>query len=427
VGTGYVGLVTGACLADFGNRVICVDVDAKRIEMLRAGKIPFFEPLLDDLVVRNQKADRLDFTTELAPAAKAADVIFIAVGTPDRGDGHADLSALFKVVEDIAPNIDGYKVIVTKSTVPVGTGRKVQRKLAALLGPDAQFDVASNPEFLREGSAIEDFMRPDRVVVGAESERARELMREIYRPLYLTETPLVMTNLETAELTKYASNAFLATKISYINEMATLCELYGADVRVLAKAMGLDRRIGGKFLHAGVGYGGSCFPKDTEALVRIGETVGYDVQIVKSAIQVNHDRTRLAVEKLEKLMGSLSGKTICLLGLAFKPNTDDVREAPALKIAARLRAAGAQVRGFDPIARERVRAVDAQIQLCADVWEALAGADAVVLCTEWNEFRTLDLARLKETLRAPVILDCRNVYDRAKMQELGFRYDCFGR
>ena len=427
VGTGYVGLVTGACLADFGNRVICVDVDAKRIEMLRAGKIPFFEPLLDDLVLRNQKADRLDFTTELAPAVRQADVVFIAVGTPDRGDGHADLSALFKVVEDIAPNVNGYKLVVTKSTVPVGTGRKVQRKLAALLGSEARFDVASNPEFLREGSAIEDFMRPDRVVVGAESERAREMMQEVYRPLYLTETPLVMTNLETAELTKYASNAFLATKISYINEMANLCELYGADVKVLAKAMGLDRRIGGKFLHAGVGYGGSCFPKDTEALVRIGEAVGYDVQIVKSAIQVNHERSRVAVQKLEKLVGSLSGKTVCLLGLSFKPNTDDVREAPALKIAARLRAAGAKVRGFDPIAMERVRAMDPEIVLCTDEWDALSGADAVVLCTEWNAFRTLDLGRLKETLRQPVILDCRNVYDRAKMEELGFRYDCFGR
>jgi UDPglucose 6-dehydrogenase len=427
VGTGYVGLVTGACLADFGNRVICVDVDAKRIEMLRAGKIPFFEPLLDDLVIRNQKVDRLDFTTELAPAVRQADVVFIAVGTPDRGDGHADLSALFKVVEDIAPNVNGYKLVVTKSTVPVGTGRKVQRKLAALLGSEARFDVASNPEFLREGSAIEDFMRPDRVVVGAESERAQKIMQEVYRPLYLTETPLVMTNLETAELTKYASNAFLATKISYINEMANLCELYGADVRVLAKAMGLDRRIGGKFLHAGVGYGGSCFPKDTEALVRIGEAVGYDVQIVKSAIQVNLERSRVAVQKLEKLVGSLSGKTICLLGLSFKPNTDDVREAPALKIAARLRVAGATVRGFDPIAMDRVRAMDPDIVLCADEWEALSGADAVVLCTEWNEFRTLDLGRLKETLRQPVILDCRNVYDRAQMEELGFRYDCFGR
>lgn len=427
VGTGYVGLVSGTCLADFGNRVICVDVDAERIKLLSDGKIPFFEPGLDDLVIRNRKADRLDFTTELGPAVRESDVLFIAVGTPDRGDGHADLSALFKVVEDVAPNVDGYKVVVHKSTVPVGTGRKVQRMLESLLPAGATVDVTSNPEFLREGSAIEDFMRPDRVVVGAETERAREVMREIYRPLYLSETPLVMTNLETAELTKYAANAFLATKISYINEMANLCELYGADVKVLAKAMGLDRRIGGKFLHAGVGYGGSCFPKDTEALIRIGEAVGYPVQIVKSAVQVNQARAALAVHKLEALMGDVQGKTIALLGLAFKPNTDDVREAPALKIAEQLRAKGASVRGFDPIAMERVALADPEIQLCKDEYETIAGADAVILCTEWNEFRTLNLGQLKEELRQPVLLDCRNVYDRDKMEELGFRYDCFGR
>lgn len=427
VGTGYVGLVTGACLADFGNRVICVDVDEKRMETLKRGEIPFFEPLLDDLVLRNYRADRLSFTTDLVSAVRESDVIFIAVGTPDRGDGHADLSALFRVVEDIAPHLEGYRVIVTKSTVPVGTGRKLQEKAAELTGNGTAVDVASNPEFLREGSAIEDFMRPNRVVIGAETERSREAMREIYRPLYLNETPIVVTNLETAELIKYASNAFLATKISYVNEMANLCELYGADVKVLAKAMGLDRRIGAKFLHPGVGYGGSCFPKDTEALVKIGEKVGYDVQIVKAAIHVNQERPVMAVAKLEKLLGNLDGRTVCLLGLAFKPNTDDIREAPAMKIAKQLRAKGAQVRGFDPIAMERVRAQEPEITLCSSAYEAIEGSDGVILCTEWNEFRTLNLVRMKEILKEPVVVDCRNMYDRAKLQELGFRYDCFGR
>jgi UDPglucose 6-dehydrogenase len=287
--------------------------------------------------------------------------------------------------------------------------------------------VAANPEFLREGSAIEDFMRPNRVVIGAETERARQVMHDLYRPLYLTETPIVMTNLETAELIKYAANAFLATKISFVNEMANLCERYGADVRVLAKAMGLDRRIGDKFLHAGVGYGGSCFPKDTEALVKMGEQVGCEVRIVKAAIRVNQERPLEAVGKLEKLLGNLEGRSICLLGLAFKPNTDDVREAPALKIARALRDRGASVRGFDPVAMERVRQVEPEIALGTNAYEAIAGADAVVLCTEWNEFRTLDLERVKRILKEPVLVDCRNVYERERMQALGFRYDCFGR
>jgi len=427
VGTGYVGLVSGACLADFGNQVACVDVDAARIRGLENGHVPFFEPLLEDLVRRNHQADRLTFTTDLAAAVGEAEVVFIAVGTPDRGDGHADLSALFKVVDDVAPHFDSYKVIVTKSTVPVGTGRKLQERLRDRLRPGVVVDVASNPEFLREGSAIEDFMRPNRVVIGCETDRARESMREIYRPLYLTETPIVMTNLETAELIKYASNAFLATKISFVNEMANLCERYGADVKVLAKAMGLDQRIGGKFLHAGVGYGGSCFPKDTEALVRIGEQVGYDLRIVKAAIRVNQERPAQAVCKLEKLLGNLDGRTICLLGLAFKPNTDDVREAPAVKIAKALRDKGARVRGFDPVAMDRVRALEPEIELHHGVYDAIAGADAVVICTEWNEFRTLDLDRVKESLRQPIVLDCRNIYERERMEARGFRYDCFGR
>ena len=427
VGTGYVGLVSGACLADFGNRVVCVDVDTARIKALESGDIPFFEPLLEDLVCRNLQAERLAFTTNLRDAVHGADVIFIAVGTPDRGDGHADLSALFRVVEDVTPHLEGYQVIVTKSTVPVGTGRQVRERLRSLVRSGVEVDVASNPEFLREGSAIEDFMRPNRVVIGAETERAGTVMREIYRPLFLNETPIVMTNLETAELIKYASNAFLATKISFVNEMANLCERYGADVRVLAKAMGLDKRIGDKFLHAGVGYGGSCFPKDTEALVRIGEQVGYDLRIVRAAIEVNQERATQAVSKLEHLLGNVEGRTICLLGLAFKPNTDDIREAPAVRIARLLQEKGARVRGFDPVAMERTRVLEPEIELYPGVYEAVAGADAVVLCTEWNEFRTLDLERVKQSLRQPVLLDCRNIYERERMAALGFRYDCFGR
>ena len=427
VGTGYVGLVTGACLADFGNNVTCVDVDASRIEQLEKGKVPFFEPLLEDLVLRNYEAGRLKFTTELASTVRESEAIFIAVGTPDRGDGHADLSALFNVVQDIVPIVQDYAVIVTKSTVPVGTGRKVQEIVKETVTNGSTIDVASNPEFLREGSAIEDFMRPNRVVIGAETERSREMMQQIYQPLYLTETPIVTTNLETAELIKYASNAFLATKISYVNEMANLCERYGADVRVLAKAMGLDQRIGGKFLHPGVGYGGSCFPKDTEALVKIAEKVGYDLRIVQSAIQVNGERPSMAVCKLEKLLGSVEGRQICLLGLAFKPNTDDVRESPALKIAEQLREKGAQIRGFDPVAMERVRMLEPEVALAENAYDAVEGADAVVLCTEWNEFRTLNMERVKALLKQPVVVDCRNIYDRKKMEDLGFKYDCFGR
>jgi len=331
------------------------------------------------------------------------------------------------VVEDIAPHIDGYKLLVTKSTVPVGTGRKVLERGHEVAGPGSVVDSASNPEFLREGSAIEDFMRPNRVVIGAESEQSRAIMQEIYRPLYLSETPIVVTNLETAELIKYASNAFLATKISFVNEISTLCERYGADVRVLAKAMGLDRRIGEKFLHAGIGYGGSCFPKDTEALVKIGEQVGYDMRIVKAAIEVNEERPQLALQKLERLLGDVNGGTIGLLGLAFKPNTDDIREAPAIKLARALREKGASVRGYDPIAMEKVRAAEPEIVLCKDPYEVAAGADGVMLCTEWNEFRDLNLPRLKELLRRPVLVDCRNIYDRDRMEALGFRYECFGR
>jgi UDPglucose 6-dehydrogenase len=426
VGTGYVGLVTGACLADFGNRVICVDVDAQRIETLTAGRVPFFEPLLEDLVQRNHQAGRLAFTTDTLQAVRESEVIFIAVGTPDRGDGNADLSYLFKVVEDIAPQLRDYKVLVTKSTVPVGSGRKVQQMLRDLVPPGTTVDVASNPEFLREGSAIEDFMRPNRVVIGAETERARHVMRELYRPLYLLETPIVVTGLETAELIKYASNAFLATKISFVNEISNLCERVGADVRVVAKAMGLDHRIGSKFLHPGIGYGGSCFPKDTEALIKIAENAGSEVRIVEAAVAVNRERPAMAVDKLRRLLGNLDGRTICLLGLAFKPNTDDVREAPALKMFHMLRKAGATVRAFDPVAMERVRAQNLDITLCNSAYEAMQGCDAVVLVTEWNEFRTLDLQRVKEILHQPVVVDCRNVYERQGMQELGFRYDCFG-
>jgi len=427
VGTGYVGLVTGACLADFGNRVICVDVDAQRIETLTAGRVPFFEPLLEDLVQRNHQAGRLDFTTDSLRTVRESDVIFIAVGTPDRGDGSADLSYLFKVVEDIAPHLSGYKVLVNKSTVPVGTGRKVQQMLRDLLPAGTTVDVASNPEFLREGSAIEDFMRPNRVVIGAETDRARQIMRDIYRPLYLLETPIVVTNIETAELIKYASNAFLATKISFINEMAGLCDAVGGDVRVVARAMGLDRRIGDKFLHAGPGYGGSCFPKDTRALLHFATAAGVELPIVRATHETNERQIERMVEKCGEAMGGLAGKTVAMLGLSFKPNTDDVREAPALRIAKRLLAAGAQVKAFDPVAMPNAAKALPGLKMGGNANEVCASADALVIVTEWNEFRRLDLERIRGLLRNPVLIDMRNIYSPAEAATAGLRYVGVGR
>jgi UDPglucose 6-dehydrogenase len=431
VGTGYVGLVTGACLADFGHTVACVDTDPERITQLRAGEIPFFEPGLSEMVGRNVRAGRLRFTPEIAEGARDAVVIFLAVGTPEGKDGEADLSQVLAAASSLAPHLDGYRVIVTKSTVPTGTGTWLRAVIQRHLAGDAEFDVVSNPEFLREGSAIDDFMRPDRVVVGASSERAAAVMREIYRPLYLIETPFVLTDLETAEMIKYASNAFLAVKISYINEIATLCDQVGADVHVVAKAMGLDKRIGPKFLHPGPGYGGSCFPKDTRALVAMGRRHGARQQLVESTVEVNERQRTLIVDKLRNEIGELAGKEIAVLGLAFKPNTSDVRESPALDVCTKLIHARASLRVFDPVAMREAQSVlgheSRVVRFSADAYAAVTGADAVLVMTEWNEFRGLDLARVRSLMKRPVLLDARNVMDPAEARAQGFTYICTGR
>ncbi len=426
IGTGYVGLVSGACLSEFGHDVVCVDKETSKIEALKAGRIPIFEPGLDEVVSANVKAGRLSFTTDLATAVRAADAVFIAVGTPSRrGDGHADLSFVFGAAEEIAAALDGYTVVVNKSTVPVGTGRKVE-DIIRKLRPDAEFDVASNPEFLREGSAIEDFRRPDRVVVGCVSDRARELMKEIYRPLYLSETPIVFTTRESSELIKYAANAFLATKITFINEMADICEEVGADVQDVARGIGLDGRIGAKFLHAGPGFGGSCFPKDTLALLQTSKQFGVPTRIVGAVVEVNDSRKLAMAAKVEKAFGSVDGKTIAVLGLAFKPNTDDMRDAPSLVIVPELRRKGARIRGYDPEATHEARKL-LEIDFCKDAYEALEGADGVVILTEWNEFRALDLPRVKKLLKTPLMVDLRNIYRPAQMAQAGFRYVSVGR
>jgi UDPglucose 6-dehydrogenase len=426
IGTGYVGLVSGACLSEFGHDVVCVDKEASKIEALKAGRIPIFEPGLDEVVAANVKAGRLSFTTDLASAVRAADAVFIAVGTPSRrGDGHADLSYVFGAAEEIAAALDGYTVIVNKSTVPVGTGQKVE-DIIRKLRPDADFDIASNPEFLREGSAIEDFRRPDRVVVGCVSERAREVMKEIYRPLYLSETPIVFTTRESSELIKYAANAFLATKITFINEMADICETVGADVQDVARGIGLDGRIGAKFLHAGPGFGGSCFPKDTLALLQTSRLFGVPTRIVEAVVEVNDSRKVAMAAKVEKAFGSVAGKTIAVLGLAFKPNTDDMRDAPSLVIVPELQAKGAKIRGYDPEATHEAKKL-LQIDFCKDAYEALEGADGVVILTEWNEFRALDLPRVKKLLKTPLMVDLRNIYRPAQMAQAGFRYVSVGR
>ncbi|NWG46696.1 MAG: UDP-glucose/GDP-mannose dehydrogenase family protein [Alphaproteobacteria bacterium] len=428
IGTGYVGLVSGACFSDFGHQVVCVDKDARKIDRLKAGEIPIFEPGLEDLVAENVKAGRLSFTTELAPVVPDADAVFIAVGTPSRrGDGFADLSYVYAAAEEIASALAGYTVIVTKSTVPVGTGREVERIVRAR-APKAEFDIASNPEFLREGSAIEDFKRPDRVVVGTESERARGVMRELYRPLYLNETPVLFTSRETSELIKYAANAFLATKITFINEMADLCEAVGADVKDVSRGIGLDGRIGRKFLHAGPGYGGSCFPKDTIALVRTAQEAGAPTRIVEAVVSINDDRKKRMADKIVSACGgSVKGMTIAILGLTFKPNTDDMRDAPSLDIIPALIAAGAHVRAFDPEGMNEARKLLPDVTYCNDGYEAIRGADAVVLLTEWNEFRALDLDRLKAEMARPLMIDLRSVYNPAEMAAEGFDYHCVGR
>ncbi len=427
VGTGYVGLVSGACLADYGNEVTCVDADPEKIKSLETGKIPFYEFGLEELVDRNVREGRVKFTTDLASAIRDNEVIFICVGTPRGSDGEADLQYVFQVARDVAKHINGYKVIVQKSTVPVGTGARIRDLIHSQRNGDHEFDVASNPEFLREGSAVEDFMRPDRVVIGTWSTRAEEVLSEVYKPLYLNETPMVKTTVETAELIKYAANAFLATKISFINEMANLCEMVGADVKVVERGIGLDRRIGSKFLHAGAGYGGSCFPKDTEALDHLARGLGYPLRIVHAVIEVNSEQRKRFMARTERALGGLKGKTVAVLGLSFKPQTDDIRYSVGVDFTRFLHEKGAEVRAFDPIAMDNARAEVPDVTYASDIWSAVEGADAVVIATEWNEFRTMDLRRIKELLKGNLLVDLKNIYEPDKMRELGFVHVAVGR
>ncbi|WP_417692557.1 UDP-glucose dehydrogenase family protein [Roseibium sp.] len=428
IGTGYVGLVSGACFADFGHQVICIDKDASKIDALKDGRIPIYEPGLQDLVAKNVAEERLSFSTEAEEAIRQADAVFIAVGTPTRrGDGHADLSYVYAAAEEIAGLIEGFTVVVTKSTVPVGTGDEVEA-IIRRTNPEAKFAVVSNPEFLREGAAISDFKRPDRVVVGTEDDAAVEVMRELYRPLYLNETPIIVTRRRTSELIKYAANAFLAVKITFINEIADLCESVGANVQEVSRGIGLDNRIGSKFLHAGPGYGGSCFPKDTLALSKIGHDAGSPLRIVDSVIDVNTARKKKMADKVIAAMGGdVKGKTIALLGLAFKPNTDDMREAPAIDIVAKLQEAGAVLRAYDPASMEEAAKVMPDLMFCDGPYHALENADAVVIITEWDQFRALDLNRVKTLLKAPKVIDLRNIYKPHYMTDRGFDYTSVGR
>ena len=429
IGTGYVGLVSGVCFSDFGHDVVCVDKDPEKIARLREGEVPIYEPGLDALLAKNTAAGRLTFTTDLAEAVAGAEAVFIAVGTPTRrGDGHADLTYVMAAAAEIGRSLTGYAVVVTKSTVPVGTNRKVAEALA-VANPQAKFDVASNPEFLREGAAIDDFMRPDRVVVGVESDQARRVMAELYRPLSLRDFPVIYTGLESAEMIKYAANAFLATKITFINEIAALCERVGADVKAVSKGIGMDGRIGAKFLHAGPGYGGSCFPKDTRALARIGQDHAVPMQIVETVIKVNDEIKRRMIDKITDLCdGALRDKTIAVLGVTFKPNTDDMRDAPSLTIVPALVGAGARVRVSDPQGRREGEALLPGVKWMDDPYQAATGADLLVMLTEWNEFRALDLAKLARKMTQPRLADLRNVYDRAEVTAAGFtHYDGVGR
>ncbi len=428
IGTGYVGLVSGACFADFGHQVTCVDKDPSKIERLERGEIPIFEPGLEDLVATNVRDGRLSFALDGAEAIRAADAVFIAVGTPSRrGDGHADLSYVHAAAEEIAGLIEGFTVIVTKSTVPVGTGDEIEAIIRERR-PDADFAVVSNPEFLREGAAIEDFKRPDRVVVGTEDERARAVMRELYRPLNLNETPILFTGRRTSELIKYAANAFLAMKITFINEMADLCEAVGADVQQVARGIGLDNRIGSKFLHAGPGYGGSCFPKDTLALVRTAADAGSPVRLIETTVEVNDARKKAMAGRVAAVLeGELAGKTVALLGLTFKPNTDDMRDAPSLDVAPALIAMGARVQAFDPEGMAEAAHLLPGVAFKDGPYDAVEGADVVVILTEWDQFRALDLNRVKRLLRQPVMVDLRNVYRPEDMRARGFRYASIGR
>ena len=421
IGTGYVGLVSGVCFSDFGHDVVCVDKNPDKIALLEAGKVPIYEPGLDALLARNVEAGRLSFTGDLGSAVAGADAVFIAVGTPTRrGDGHADLTYVMAAAEEIAANLTGYAVIVTKSTVPVGTNRKVRQTIAKA-SPAAEFDVASNPEFLREGAAIDDFMRPDRVVVGVQNDRARAVMQEVYRPLFLRDFPIVITDLESAEMIKYAANAFLATKITFINEIAALCEKVGADVKQVSKGMGLDGRIGNKFLHAGPGYGGSCFPKDTRALARIGQEHAVPMQITETVIRVNEEiKTRMIGKIMDLCGGSVNGKTVAVLGVTFKPNTDDMREAPALTIVPALVGGGGRVRVVDPQGLREGAALLPGVQWMDDPYKAAQKADVLVLLTEWNEFRALDLKRLARAMATPRMADLRNIYSPRDARQAGF-------
>ena len=429
IGTGYVGLVSGACFSEFGFDVTCVDMDAQKIDQLNQNKIPIYEPGLEDVVVRNASAGRLHFTTDLPAAVRTADAVFIAVGTPTRrGDGHADLSYVYEAARQIAIHLEGYTVVITKSTVPVGTGRELE-KIISQTNPKAEFDVASNPEFLREGSAIIDFMRPDRVVVGAETDRAIEVMRALYRPLFLIETPVLVTQLETAELIKYAANAFLAVKISYINQIADMCEQVGANVHDVAKGMGLDKRIGAKFLHPGPGYGGSCFPKDTLALVKTAQTVGVDIPIVASVVDYNDRRKMdMAARVISANGGDVTGLTIALLGLAFKPETDDMRESPAINIAHELVKGGAEIGVFDPASMDEARSVlPATTRYCESVEACIEGADCAVIITEWNQFRAITAEKFLAGMTGNVVVDLRNIYNPQNFLSSGIDYHSIGR
>ncbi|NNE39504.1 MAG: UDP-glucose/GDP-mannose dehydrogenase family protein [Marinicaulis sp.] len=428
IGTGYVGLVSGACFADFGHDVVCVDKDESKIDLLENGKIPIYEPGLEALVAENVKAGRLSFSRDLEASAPNSDAVFIAVGTPSRrGDGFADLSYVYKAAEELAGVIEGFTVVVTKSTVPVGTGAEVDA-IIRKARPDADISVVSNPEFLREGAAIDDFKRPDRVVVGVEDDRAVKVMRELYRPLYLNETPIVFTNRATSELIKYAANAFLATKITFINEMADLCEAVGANVQEVARGIGLDGRIGGKFLHAGPGYGGSCFPKDTLALVRTAQTNGAPTKIVEAVVEINDARKKKMAERvIAACGGSVQGKKIGVLGLTFKPNTDDMRDAPSLDILPALTEAGAEINAYDPAGMQEAKEMLNGISFCDGPYAAIEGADAMVIITEWDEFRALDLGRVKEIMKTPILVDLRNIYQPEEMAEQGVQYYSIGR
>jgi UDPglucose 6-dehydrogenase len=428
IGSGYVGLVSGACFADFGHEVVCVDISAAKIEALKMGQIPIFEPGLQNLVAKNAAARRLTFTTDLSKAVREAQVVFVAVGTPSRrGDGFADLSYVYAAAREIAASMDGYTVVVTKSTVPVGTGDEVER-IIRQVRPDAEVSVVSNPEFLREGAAIDDFKRPDRIIIGAQDQRARDAMDEVYRPLFLNRSPILNTSRRTAELTKYAANAFLATKITFINEIADLCEQVGANVQDVARGMGLDNRIGSKFLHAGPGYGGSCFPKDTLALIKTAQDHGTPSRIVEAVCAVNDQRKRAMARKVALVFGgSVRGKTIAVLGLTFKPNTDDMRDAPSLALITALQDGGATIRAYDPEGIEQAKALLQDVTYGTDAYDCAEGADAIVIVTEWNLFRALDFKRLKSLMKAPILVDLRNIFHGEEVAAAGFTYVDVGR